>query len=206
LVARQLRRRVTEKRHERILISRRCNMNTTQRTILLLFVPALLLTVGCAPKVASRGAAEDKPAPLAAPAPAERANFPGGSLFVTIDEQTSREAKKENNEQIWTCGEISSTPTILFNVDENSLGPVKSVSLVIQPVQNGKVIQGDLYQYTGSGKLAPGQGIKLDAFTHVKDNQLQSGIKSLPAGTYRFGLQVHGQKNWDRQSINVTVK
>lgn len=186
-------------------------MNTMKQafSIFLVFlVTGLILTVGCQKMKGFRSKSPKKaeaPAPSAS-APAERDNFPGGCLVVTLDDRPTTEVKKENNEQIWAGGDISATPTLVFAMDESVLGPLKNVSLVIQPVRDGKVVEGDIYQYAGKKKLTPGQPIRLDAFTHVKDNKLQSGVKSLPAGAYRVALQVHGRKHWDRQRIDVTVK
>jgi hypothetical protein len=181
-------------------------MNTTKRTITILLVSGLLLAVGCQQRVAPKGKDADEASGRAGPAPSERANFPGGCLIVAIDNKQTQESKKESNEQIWSGGEISGTPTLLFAMDEDVLGAWKTVSLVIQPIQDGKVIEGDIYQYSGEQKLTPGQAIPLNAFTHVKDNKLQTGVKALPPGAYRIGLQVHGAKHWDRQRIDVQVK
>ncbi len=180
-------------------------MNTTLRTMMGFLALCLLLAAGCEPLIGSKGKTEE-PAPAAAVAPADRPNFPGGCLFVTLDGNQTQESQKENNEQIWAGGEISATPTLMFTVDEDALGPWKSVSLVIQPVQDGQVIEGDVYQYAGERKLIPGESIPLDTFMHIKDNKLETGVKALPAGAYRIGLQVQGQTHWDRQRIDTQVK
>ena len=182
-------------------------MNVIMRAITVLAVLGLITAIGCESMIGSKGRnAEKEVSAPASPAPSERPNFPGGCLLVTLDEKQTQEAQKENNEQLWTVGEISPTPTLMFTVDEDALGPWKSVSLVIQPTQNGQVIEGDIYQYAGETKLTPGEPIPLNAFMHIKDNKLEPGLKALPAGTYRIGLHVQGQTHWDRQRIDVQVK
>lgn len=183
-------------------------MNMTKRMISLFLVAGMLTAVGCQQMITPKGQGAGKSVQpgQAGPSPSDRDNFPGGCLVVTLDNKPTREATKEESEQIWAGGEISAAPMLLFSMEEDVLGPVKNVSLVIQPLKDGKVIEGDIYQYAGKQKLAPGQPVKLDTFMHVKDNKLDTGLKSLPPGTYRIGLQVFGQKHWDRQRIDVTVK
>ncbi|MBN1554037.1 MAG: hypothetical protein JXA11_04775 [Phycisphaerae bacterium] len=185
-------------------------MNTTKRTMIAGLILGLFLAAGCeqmSPKGKSKKDASREPSsPQAGPAPSERANFPGGCLVVKLDGKQTREAKKENNEQIWAGEDICPTPTLEFTMDENTLGKLKSVSLVIQPMRDGAGVEGDIYQYSGTQPLAPGQPIVLNQFTHVKDGKLETDLRSLPVGAYRIGLQVHGQKHWDRQRIDVRVK
>lgn len=183
------------------------NKNTTLRTITILFVLGLLTTAGCQPMTSSKGQVADKPrAQEPAPAPSELNNFPGGYLVVKLDGNATQEGPKENHEQIWSGGVISSTPTILYTMDERALGAIKNASLVIQPTKNGKVVEGDIFQYADGRKLTPDAAIKLDRFSHVYESKLDTDLKALPAGTYRISLQVHGTKGWDRQRIDVRVK
>ncbi|MBN1943880.1 MAG: hypothetical protein JW849_11355 [Phycisphaerae bacterium] len=182
-------------------------MNITKQTILILLFLGGLTAAGCQQMVVPKGGAQKGDvSATAGPSPSERENFPGGCLAVELDGKQTREGKKENNEQLWSGGEISPTPTMQFTMDQGVLGALKSVSLVIQPTRDGAVVEGDLYQYAGDKPLAPGVAIPLNAFSRVHDNQLQTDLKALPAGTYRFSLQVHGANHWDRQRIDVQVK
>lgn len=185
------------------------NMTKRRSRVFPVFLTIVLFaTVGCQSMMNAKGKTPTakRSAAQAGPAPAERGNFPGGCLVVKLDGKQTRETEKENNEQIWTGGEISTAPTLEFDMEEATLGPCRRVSLVIQPIRDGKVIQGDIYQYAGKEKLTPGTSIRLNTFTHITDNTLETDVKALPAGTYRISLQVHGKKHWDRQRIDVTVK
>lgn len=183
------------------------DMNTVKRVFLLGLAAALAATAGCKPMTATREKEPSEPPRTAAAVPpSERENFPGGCLTVKLDGTPTRESKKENNEQIWSGGVISPAPTLLFLLEEEAMGPMKHVSLVIQPLRDGQVIEGDLYQYTGPQKLIPGVAIPLNQFSRIHDNQLQSDLPALPEGNYRISLQVQGQKHWDRQRIDVQVR
>jgi hypothetical protein len=169
-----------------------------------LAVMGLFVAVGCE-GVASKGVSAGNE-PIDQPAPSELNNFPGGYLTVEIDGNRTTEARKENHEQIWVVGEMNASPTLRFAMDEKALGEMKSVSVVIQPVKDGRVVEGDLFQYAGGKKLLPGEPIQLDLFTHVHDGKMETDIKALPKGQYRISVQVHGEKNWDRQQIDAAVK
>ena len=133
-------------------------------------------------------------------------DFQGYFLTVKIDGYQTEKLKIEGNEQIWTILEASPTPKILFEMDENKLGPLKTATININPLINGKPDLQDVWQYAGQDQITPGTEILLDMFNHFFDGKMIAGIKELPAGKYRLGLQVNGEDSWDRQYVDFEIK
>ncbi len=176
------------------------------RFFFLLLLASGWLAAGCE-DITSKGSQAGKAPARAISPPSELDNFPGGYLVVQIDGERTEESHKENHEQIWTVEAIRPTPTIIFTMDEMALGALKNASpLVFQPIVNGEVIEGDIYQYAGGRDLQPGVPLQLNTFTHIYDDQLDTNLNALPPGRYRLSVQVHGTDHWDRQRIDTEVK
>lgn len=187
------------------------NVNKTIRTLRLLtmsvsFVAALLTGVGCEfknPFVKKANTGPASPLPLEQE---EAENFQGYFLTVKIDGFQAEKLKIEGNEQIWTVLKCSPTPTIMFEMNENKLGPLKIATININPLINGKPDRQDIWLYAGKDAIEPSQEIRLNSFNHFSDGKMIAGIKELPTGKYRLSLQVNGEDTWDRQFIDFEIK
>lgn len=185
-------------------------INIKIQTITLLALAAfstacLLMSTGCEFK----NPFEKKDGPTSKP-PLENdktEDFQGYFLTVKIDGNQTKKLKIEGNEQIWGVLQASPTPKIIFEMDENKLGPLKSASININPLINGKPDLQDIWQYAGQDQIIPEEEILLDMFNHFFDGKMVAGLKELPAGKYRLSLQVNGENNtWDRQYIDFEIK
>ena len=175
-----------------------------------------LLTLGLAiPTMTSTGCNAKFKNPFAKkPAPPPRPDtrgrnlpdFQGYFISVKIDGEQTRKLKTVDNEQIWTVGECSSTPTVIFEVDQEKLAPVKNATITINPVIGDKAELRDIWLYTGGEEISPGRAIELKSFEHVSDGKIVSGLRALPPGRYRLSLQVNGYDAWDRQLIYFRVE
>lgn len=133
-------------------------------------------------------------------------DFQGYFLTVKIDGYQTEKLKVEDNVQIWEALESSPTPKILFEMDENKLGPLKTATININPLINGKPDFQDIWQYAGEDKITPGKEIWLNLFNHFFDDKMIAGVRELPAGKYRLNLQVNGDDSWDRQYVDFEIK
>ena len=185
------------------------NVSLKIQTITLLVLVAfsatcLLTTTGCEFK--NPFAKKDGPASRPPLENDDAENFQGHFLTVKIDSYQTEKLKIEGNEQIWTILEASSTPKILFKMDENKLGPLKTATININPLINGKPDLKDIWKYSGKDKITAGMEIQLNLFNHFFDDKMIAGVKELPAGKYRLSLHVVGEDSWDRQNIDFEIK
>lgn len=187
----------------------------------LLILSCLLLQAGCEDVLLSlrgnQGKSADSPAESDSGSAAQptatqtsRPDYQGHHLQVSIDGRPTALLRQREGEQLWNGGTCSAQPTVAFQIND-TLGRVRSVTLLLKPTWNGKVIDhSNFYQYSGQEPLTEGNAIRLDRFDHYHDGTLDAGLTSLPAGTYRLYLQVDttrdGRRHWDRQVVVLEVQ
>ncbi len=131
-------------------------------------------------------------------------NGVGNTLTVFLDGHQTRKMKG-STPQTWTAGQISGTPTILFQIARSTFElPLRRVNITINPVIEGEVDEMAIYRPTA--RLSqPGQKVRLKGFDYIDPNEHRK-VTQLPPGRYRFSICVIGQRNHDRQVIFVTVE
>jgi len=134
------------------------------------------------------------------------ADFQGHFLAVKIDGAQAQALKIVNNQQLWSVGDCSPAPALMFEVDQEKLAPIKNATISINPLVGGRADLQDIWLYTGQGEILPGKEIQLNSFDHIVDGKITTGLSELPAGKYRLSLQVNGYDTWDRQLIHIEVK
>ncbi len=134
------------------------------------------------------------------------ADFQGHFLAVKIDGAQAQTLKIVDNEQLWSSGDCSPAPAMMFEVDQEKLAPIKNARISINPLIGGRADLQDIWLYTGQAEILPGKEIQLNSFDHIVDGKITTGLSELPAGKYRLSLQVNGYDTWDRQLIHIEVK
>ncbi|MCD4826016.1 MAG: hypothetical protein K8S55_15610 [Phycisphaerae bacterium] len=140
-----------------------------------------------------------------APAGPVKLDFEGLNLKVKIDGRNTTRLKKKDGEQLWAAPPAGPMPTIVFIMDEKALGVLNKVTISINPIVKGKVNTSDIWQ-PARQNFEPGKPFTLNKFTHISKQTMVQNIRKLPAGQYRLNIQVDGEKSWDRQNINLTIK
>ena len=161
-----------------------------------------------APEPAAKPTAKTAPEPAAKPAPKTtgKPEFEGHYLKVWVDgKQTQPAGSKSMGENVWTVDACSANPEIKFEMDTAHLGELKATDIVINPIKDGKPVHTDIWHADGARAMKAGQALKLAGFNHFVGGGLVRAAK-LPPGRYSIKVSANGQKTWDRQTIEATVK
>jgi hypothetical protein len=146
--------------------------------------------------------------PVSGPTPLRqlrKADFQGWYLTVLIDGREALPSYLEGERQIWTAGVVSTTPSVEFVADRPYLGAFEEARLTLRPIRNGQVVMEEVWLYAGEARCAPLRGVRLDRLRRV-DGEDVIDHAALPPGRYRLNLHVRGERTWDRQYVDLTIK
>lgn len=181
-----------------------------KRISILLASTSLLVVLGCEMKnpFARTSSPKAEPARSEPTNPASTENddtdAQGRHMTVLLDDATSQPKKTIDGELLWGVPAVSASPTLRYTIDTETLGAFVKATLVIYPVVDGEIDRSRMWQYAGGQTLTPAATVQLDKFHYIGES-IEQNLSGLPAGTYRFMLQVNGKSGWDRQYIETTI-